>query len=229
MRRDYDGRVTVVIPAAGAGRRLGGEKKQYRLLGGEPMLAQSLKVFADLPFVRQMIVAMPEEEARSWRPIYGEEVVAGGATRQESVMAGLEAVSGETDIVLIHDAVRPFVTRRQIIEVVVAATDEGAAAVAVPATDTLRRGAEGRFSDTIDRSDVYYMQTPQGFRRELVLEVYEKARHEGISATDDVELVRRAGHPVRIVQGSARNMKVTTPDDWDLARLLWQSRQQTQP
>jgi len=222
------GDVAVLIPAAGSGSRLGGRRKQFRELGGRPVLVQTLLVFERHPLVDHVIVATPKDAVRPLRQelrrvgitkLHG--VVPGGETRQESVRAALESVPDEVDVVLVHDAVRPFVRMGLVDGVIAAARSGGAAAPAIPVTDTLRRATDGRFGDTVDRRDLMRMQTPQGFRRDWLLEAHEAAAREGVEATDDVELVRHVGHAVQVVQGSEDNVKITTPDDWERATAFW--------
>lgn len=220
--------VTVLVPAAGRGARMGGIRKQYRRLGGQPLLVRTLRAFDNAPAVDFLIVAAPPDDVDSLtetlrrsdvRKLHA--VVAGGASRQESVAAALEAAPEETAVVLVHDAVRPFVPSRCISAVIAEARRIGAAALAIPSTDTLRRGDGRMFEERVDREGLYRMQTPQAFRRDWLAEAQQAARAEGFQATDDVELVQRVGRPVAIVHGSPLNIKVTTPDDWTLAEALW--------
>ncbi|MGI9174399.1 MAG: 2-C-methyl-D-erythritol 4-phosphate cytidylyltransferase [Rhodothermales bacterium] len=223
--------VAVLFPAAGAGRRMGGPPKQFRLLGGKPLLVQTLLAFERHPDVHALVVAAPASEVEELREGLRAEgltkltdVVAGGATRQESVGAALAAAPATADVVLVHDAVRPFIGEKALTAVIRAVREQGAAAVAVPVADTLRQGADGTFGATVPRQGLYRMQTPQGFRRDWLQAAHEKARRDGYSATDEVDLVQRLGHAVQIVPGSARNFKITKPGDWELAQALWQER-----
>ncbi len=227
-------RTAVLIPAAGSGSRLGGEPKQFRLLGGKPLLAQTLLVFERHPEVHYLIVSVPGDAVQETRRRLQEEgltkllaVVAGGATRQDSVGAALEAVPDAAGVVLVHDAVRPFLSHAHISALIAEIVASGAAALAVPVTDTVRRGNGRFFEDTISRADLFRMQTPQGFRREWFVEAHHEARRLSIQATDDVDLVQRLGRAVSILPGSARNMKITTPEDWELANLVWTHWQET--
>jgi len=224
----------VIIPAAGSGKRLGGRRKQFRELGGRPVLVQTLLVFERHPMVRHIVVATPKDAVRPLRQELRrigitklDRVVAGGESRQESVRAALESVPDEVDLVLVHDAVRPFV-RMGLVEGVIAAVREfGAAAPAIPVTDTLRSAADGVFGSTVDRTGLHRMQTPQGFRRDWLREAHEAAAGDGYWATDDVELVARTGREVRLVEGSEDNVKITTPDDWERATAFWSTWEHT--
>ncbi|MCY3486807.1 MAG: 2-C-methyl-D-erythritol 4-phosphate cytidylyltransferase [Bacteroidetes bacterium] len=220
--------VAVIIPAAGSGSRLGGLPKQMRLLGDAPMLLHTAQVFDRHPAVSCLVVVGPpknldliEGMLTSLKKPY--QVVAGGATRQKSVQAGLKAVSDSTSIVLIHDAARPFVSAQIITKVIESTEIAGAAAVAMPVTDTVRYGEEGSFTNTISRDELYAMQTPQGFKYDLLQQAFCQA--EGVSqATDDVALMGHIGQPVRIVEGDRWNVKITTQSDWEWAQQVWEKR-----
>ncbi|MEP0549056.1 MAG: 2-C-methyl-D-erythritol 4-phosphate cytidylyltransferase [Rhodothermales bacterium] len=221
----HSGETTVLIPAAGSGRRMGGERKQFRTLGGAPVLVRTLEVFERHAEVGALVVVGPVGETNALRNElrdYGltklHAVVEGGATRQASVGRGLDALPAETEIVLVHDAVRPFLPADALSAVVEAARAHGAAALAIPVADTVRRGDE-TFGETVPRDGLWRMQTPQAFRLDLLREAH--ARFAGVPGTDEVELVQRLGRAVRIVEGSALTFKITTPADWTLAEALW--------
>lgn len=223
------GTVGVVLPAAGSGSRMGGgpddTAKQHWDLGGAPVLVQTLRAFARHLGVGPAVVVVPagEEGAVSDRlAAFGVEaaVVAGGPTRQASVANGVAALPTSVDLVLVHDAVRPFVPSAVISRVIEAARQGGAAAAAVPVADTLRQGGDGPlFGETVPREGLWAMQTPQAARRDWLERAFANAA--GYVATDEVGLLQRAGHPVRIVEGDARNVKLTRPSDWLLAQALW--------
>lgn len=219
--------VTVVLPAAGAGTRLGGDAKQFRLLGGVPVFRQALQAFRGHPEVSSVVLVVPEEDvSRCVEDIASDGaptvVVAGGMTRQDSVLNGVHSVPQETDLVLVHDAVRPFVSRELISRVVKATTEHGAAAPAMPVVDTLRRLARGRlFGTSLPRDGIFRMQTPQGARLDWLRDALEYADREALNLTDEVEVLQHAGHSVRLVEGDARNFKITRPADWELAEQFW--------
>lgn len=228
MAHSPDGKVGVIVPAAGRGRRLGGHRKQFRVLGGKSVLVQTLYVFERHRSVDHIVVATPGEAVEPLTvelrrvgitKLHG--VVSGGRTRQESVRAALEALPEDVDVVLIHDAVRPFVRRDRVGEVIDQVRRRGAASLALAVTDTLRRCDEDRFTETIPRKDLCRMQTPQGFRRDWILEAHDLAASDGYEATDDVDLVLRTGRDVFRVEGSLENVKITTPADWELATRFW--------
>lgn len=231
MEAQRNAGVAAIIAAAGAGKRLGGRRKQFRILGDAPLLVQTLRAFEHHPRVGTIVVAAPEGEAES---LLAElktagisklvSVVPGGASRKASVQRALKAVPPTAEVVLVHDGVRPFVGADAISNVIDRAAETGAAALAIPASDTFRRGKDGYFDETVSRDELFHMQTPQGFRIELLSDAYRRAEEEDWDATDDVELVRRAGKQVAIVPGSPLNIKITTADDWKLAQLLWNER-----
>lgn len=213
--------------------RMGGVRKQYRNLGGNPLLVLTLRLFEVHPRVDRIVVAAPAADVSDLTELLREHdihkvfaVVSGGGSRQASVAAALDAAPEDADIVMIHDAVRPFVPGDRIDAVLEAAERCGAAALAVPVADTLRRGDGDVFGATVDRAGLYRMQTPQAFSRDWFVEAHDAARSAGYEETDDAALVQRTGRAVAIVTGSRYNIKVTTPDDWALAEALWATRAQ---
>jgi 2-C-methyl-D-erythritol 4-phosphate cytidylyltransferase len=220
--------VAAVIPSAGVGARFGARTpKQFLRLRTDSILAATVRHFARHPGVRAVIVAAPEPWVAQARRILGPQaprarltVVAGGRTRQDSVWLALQAAPEEVEIIVVHDAVRPLITRHLIDAVVRAAADEGAAICALPITETVKRVRGELVEATLDRSDLWAVQTPQAFRADLLREAHEKARRDGVVGTDDAMLVERLGHPVRVVRGLEENVKITTPADLRRARSL---------
>lgn len=226
------GQVAVIIPAAGQGTRLGGHRKQFRVLGGKSVLVQTLLVFERHALVDHIIVATPPDavepltvELRRVGISKLSQVVAGGASRQASVHAALRVVPDEVDVVLIHDAVRPFVRMSSVAQVIDHTRHSGAASLALAISDTVRRieakDGEVRFGATVPREELVRVQTPQGFRTRWLIEAHEKAVEAEWQATDDVHLVQKMGHSVVPVSGSSMNMKITTPEDWSAALRYW--------
>ena len=216
--------VGVVLPAGGSGTRLGGAAKQFRRLGDAPVLVQTVRAFARHEAVGPVVVAAPRASAEAARALLAEFglealVVDGGATRAASVRCGLESLPEGVDAVLVHDAVRPFVSADLIARVAAAVRATGAAAAAMPVADTLRAATGGAFGATVDRGGLWAMQTPQGATRRLLDSAY--ARAGAAATTDEAGLLGLAGVPVAVVEGDARNLKVTTPTDWALAEALW--------
>ena len=147
-------------------------------------------------------------------------VVPGGQTRQESVWLALRAAPDDADFVVVHDAVRPFITRALIDAVVGAARAAGAAICALPVTETVKRVRGDEVEATLDRTGLWTVQTPQAFRADLLREAHEKARRDGVVGTDDAALVERLGHPVKVIRGLEGNLKITTPEDLRRARRM---------
>jgi 2-C-methyl-D-erythritol 4-phosphate cytidylyltransferase len=217
--------VAVLVPAGGIGTRLGHRTpKQFLRLGAATILTRTLANFLGHPAVRAIVVAAPAEHlARTRRLVAGTgrrpvSVVAGGATRQESVWRALQAVPADVDVVLVHDAVRPFIDRRLIDAVVAAAVADGAAICALPIAETIKRVRDGVVESTLDRSGLWAVQTPQAFRTALLREAHDKARRDGVVGTDDAMLVEWLGQRVRVVPGLTGNVKITTPEDLRRAR-----------
>jgi len=222
-------KLAVVIPAGGVGTRFGGRlPKQFIRLGHAPILTQTVAHFTRHPAIVAIIVAAPEIHVeRTRRALAGVArrapvtVVQGGGMRQDSVWLALQAVPATADIVIVHDAVRPLITRGLIDAVVAAVAESGAAICALPITETVKRVRQEVVEATLDRSELWAVQTPQAFRAALLREAHEKARRDGVIGTDDAMLVERLGHRVRVVRGLAENVKITTPEDLRRARRAW--------
>jgi 2-C-methyl-D-erythritol 4-phosphate cytidylyltransferase len=223
-------KVTVLVPAAGSGTRMGkGAKKQFLLLDGRPILAHTLKRFEDVPGISEIIPIVPEDEmvhclekcvdCQGLRKV--KRVVPGGPHRQDSVYNGLKAVEPGTDFVMVHDGVRPFVTAELIHDLMDAVKCCDGAILAVPAKDTLKEVTTDRMvKRTLDRGRCFMVQTPQVFRYKALKDAFEKAYAEGYYGTDEASLVERGGGRVRVVTGSYVNIKITTPEDMILAEAL---------
>jgi len=231
-------KVVVIIPAAGLGTRMSsvsrgkGLSKQFTELGGTPILIHTLRKFAARPRVNEIVVALRKDEIAGFQErLRGESAVAsktrlveGGDNRQHSVANALATVAAAADdVILVHDAVRPFVTPEIIEEVIQGAEKFGAAIAGVPAVDTVKkveRTADGALiTATIPREHVVTAQTPQGFRYHVVKKAFDEATADGFVGTDEASLVERSGHEVAVVMGSARNIKITTPGDMELAEF----------
>jgi 2-C-methyl-D-erythritol 4-phosphate cytidylyltransferase/2-C-methyl-D-erythritol 2,4-cyclodiphosphate synthase len=217
--------VGVIIVAAGRSQRMGlAVPKPLLDLGGQTMLRRSVDAFDAHPLVSELVVVLPQDLVEAGPSLVGRtahpcQLVEGGERRQDSVRRGFSQISASAEIVLIHDAARPFVDGRLIERVVMAAREAGAAVPAVPARDTVKRVDLDRriVSETLPREQIWLAQTPQGFQR-LVLARAMQAVDATAEATDEAMMVEHAGHPVRVVAGDERNVKITTPDDLAAAR-----------
>ena len=223
--------VAVVIAAGGRGRRMGGSlPKQFLRLGGTPVLQRTVAAFHGIPAVRWIFLVVPRAHLARTRSLVRRAgftkvagIVPGGKERQDSVWSGLAACRGRADVVLVHDAARPLVERSVIAAVIRAANRYGAAVAAVRTKDTIKvesRRRPGYFSRTLPRDGLWSVQTPQGFRFDILWRAHRRARRAGFVGTDEASLVERLGVPVRIVPGSERNIKITTPEDRRLAESL---------
>jgi len=219
-------KVSVIVPAAGASRRFGpGRNKIYQQLAGRAVFLRSLDLFAGRSDVvqLQLVVAAAEREemARRFGPALqrlGAEVAEGGATRPESVRNALGRVRGDAELVCVHDAVRPCVAAEWIDRVFAAAAETGAAILACPVRGTLKSvGDDAAVAETVPRAGLWEAQTPQVFAPDLLRRAYQRPL-EGV--TDDAQLVEALGHPVRVVLGDPRNLKITTPGDVALAQAV---------
>ena len=223
--------VTAIFPAAGASRRMnnfGGTNKNLLELRGEPILIRTLKTFSKVERVNFLIVIVAAHEVaavekllnatpelKPWR------VTVGGSERQYSIANGLKLLPDDAEIILVHDAARPLVTARTINAVIDAAETFGGAIAAVPAKDTIKVvDAQGFVKHTPPRAELVAVQTPQGFRRKILLTAYERAAQENFLGTDDASLVERIGGRVKVVAGGYDNIKVTTPEDIAVAETL---------
>src|ERR1700731_40106 len=227
-------RIAAILPAAGLGTRMGAETpKQFLELDGVPIVILSLRRIASCELVTDIIVATRadevarlEERIRVEKFTQSVRVVRGGDSRQDSVAQALEQVPHDTEIVLVHDAVRPFVTSEQICQVIEEARTCRAAILGIPAMDTVKEVKRASLPEdvalitaTIPRERIVLAQTPQAFSTKLLKEAFARAQADGVNASDEAGLVERLGHNVHVVLGSDRNMKITKPADMDLARF----------
>jgi 2-C-methyl-D-erythritol 4-phosphate cytidylyltransferase len=227
-------RIAAILPAAGLGTRMGADKpKQFLELEGVPIVVHTLRRIASCPAITDIYVATRGDEV-AWleEQIRGEKfsqkvrVVRGGDTRQDSVGQALREVPADAELILVHDAVRPFVTREQIERVIEEARRCQAAILGIPAMDTIKEVKRASLPEdvalitaTVPRERVVLAQTPQVFAAALFREAFARAVQDGVTASDEAGLVERMGHDVHVVQGSERNIKITRPSDMDLARF----------
>ena len=220
-----------IIAAAGQGTRLGGERpKQFLELAGIPIIIHTLKRFEQCAEIQEIIVVLPAADTANFLALVGEHglrklarVVPGGATRAESVWCGLQSVRSTTaEIVAVHDGVRPFVTQEEITETVLAARASGAAILTAPVIDTIKETDDGKVLGTLDRARLRRALTPQCFHYELLRRAFEQAPEIVAGATDESSLVERLGVTVSIVEGDARNIKITRQEDLAFAEILFE-------
>jgi 2-C-methyl-D-erythritol 4-phosphate cytidylyltransferase/2-C-methyl-D-erythritol 2,4-cyclodiphosphate synthase len=217
--------VTAIIAAGGRGERFGaGLPKQLLEVGGRAILDRSVDAFLSHPDVTDVVVALPQDLAAAppayltgaTKPLT---IVGGGARRQDSVAAAFAVVAAQADVVVIHDAARPFVTSDLISRTIAAAAKSGAALAALEARDTVKKVADGVVSATLDRRTIFLAQTPQAFRRDVLRDALAIAA----DATDEAALAERAGHPVAVVAGEPSNIKITAPEDLVVAEAIARS------
>jgi len=225
-------KVSVILPAAGFGTRMGREKsgtsrKQFMLLEGAPVLIHTIRKFLRCPSVHEIVVALRAEDM-DWarglihaeHPVKPVHVVEGGESRQESVQNALASLDPATELVAVHDAVRPFIGTDLVEQVIQEAAHHGAAIVGIVPVDTVKQVHKNRIRSTLMREHLVLAQTPQVFRFELIQRAFAKAREDGFTGTDESSLVERMEEgEVHVVQGSDRNIKITKPSDIELAQL----------
>lgn len=221
--------VRLLIPAAGSGRRLGcGGYKALVVLAGEPLLVHTLRRFASVNLLRNAVIVTPPRAEADFESVVAAafpdipcRYVPGGNERQDSVLLGLRALDAATEIVVIHDAARPFVPVESILASIDAASVVGAATVAIPSVDTILQANEAcLLESTPERAFLWQCQTPQTFQVAIIRDAHERAVTSGIRTTDDATLVCSMGHPVKLVLGSRENLKITTEEDLRMARAL---------
>ena len=225
--------VTAIIAAGGRGARLGAaEPKQLLAVGGRPMLERSVRTFLEHPGIDDVLVALPPSlvaDPPAYLRSQGKplRIVAGGERRQDSVANACREIAAGSDLIVIHDAARPFASADLITRTIAAAAESGAALAAVASRDTVKRASgpaeAGHYrivAETLSRDTIFLAQTPQAFRRDVLQAALALSGREGVDATDEAALVERSGHPVRLVEGEATNIKITTPEDLLMAEAI---------
>jgi 2-C-methyl-D-erythritol 4-phosphate cytidylyltransferase len=217
----------VIVPAAGQSSRFGDSrrKKPFIELKGRPVWVRAVEVFSNRDDVKQLLIVVSPEDIDFFKEKFqanlafmAVEIVAGGKQRADSVKNALARVKADIDFVAVHDAARPLMVKQWIDKVFTAAEQSGAAIPATPISSTIKRVENGRIVETVPRDKLWAAQTPQVFRRQLLLDAY--SRWDGSEATDEANLVERIGHPVTIVEGSPLNIKITTQEDFKMAEAL---------
>ena len=220
-------KVGAIIPAAGRGKRIGASvPKQFLEIQGKPLLHHTLTVFASCKLIDYVVLVMPrtdvDEIGKDWLNKYAivREVVVGGEQRQDSVYNGFNSLEEGTDIVVVHDGVRPFTTPQMITATVEAAQQHGAAITAIPVSDTVKQAADGFVKQTVSRDGLWRVQTPQAFQCGLLQQAFKKAKKDSYYGTDEGSLVEYLGERVKIVPGSELNIKITRKEDLVLGESL---------
>jgi 2-C-methyl-D-erythritol 4-phosphate cytidylyltransferase len=224
-------KVFAIIPAAGSGTRIGGEiKKQFLPLKGKPIIVHTLQQFEHCSDIDEVAMAIPESAMSDMEAMVARyrlhkvnKMMMGGKKRQDSVNNVLTHLTlKDSDIVLVHDGVRPFIETKRIAHLLKVCKEYDAAVLAVQPKDTIRRSTGGGFFDqTLDRTALWLVQTPQAFRAKLLMQAFEKARKDKFYSTDEAALVEQLGIKVRIVEGNYDNIKITTPEDLELGALIF--------
>ena len=220
-------KVGAIIPAAGRGKRIGASvPKQFLEIQGKPLLHHTLTVFASCKLIDYVVLVMPradvDEMGEDWLNKYEivRAVVVGGEQRQDSVYNGFNSLEEGTDIVVVHDGVRPFTTPQMITATVEAAQQHGAAITAIPVSDTVKQAADGFVKQTVSRDGLWRVQTPQAFQYRLLQQAFKKAKKDSYYGTDEGSLVEYLGERVKIVPGSELNIKITRKEDLVLGESL---------
>lgn len=223
-----ENKVTAIIAAGGSGRRMGIDfNKLFLSIEEKPIIAYTLDAFENCRMVDNIVIVASEKDFNFIKEIVEafeyekvSSIVIGGATRQESVKKGLDALPDDCGIVLIHDGARPLVTDQSILNCIEGVINNGAAALGTPVKDTIKSAEDGFIKDTVPRDGLYLIQTPQGFDRKLIVDAHSFALENSLDATDDCKLVEAMGKRVAIIPSESSNIKLTTPDDYFMISAL---------
>ena len=220
-------KITAIIPAAGAGERFG-EKKQLKLLNGRPLIFHTIQPFINSELINEIIVVVPKEnvnqvgrEFKSTLTSKKIEVISGGKTRQQSVNNGLKMSNKESELICIHDGVRPFLTVTLIEKVIKAAIGHDGAILATPSSDTIKRVLGNQILETLPREEIWRAQTPQVFFKSALEEAIEIAIDENLEGTDEASILEKIGYQIGFIEGSSLNIKITTKEDWIFAKAIY--------
>jgi 2-C-methyl-D-erythritol 4-phosphate cytidylyltransferase len=227
-------KTVALIVAGGSGKRMGHDRsKQYLMLGGVPIIVHTLRTFMEASSIDDIVLVVPERDIDyvklSIIEQYGiskvTHMIAGGRKRQDSVRNGLEAMSNDCHVVVIHDGVRPFVSEELINTSVMKAIEDGAVTVGVPVKDTVKSvTGDGIIKETLDRQELWLTQTPQTFTREIIQQAYRRAYEDNFYGTDEASLVERMNIKVTMVNGSYENIKITTAEDLAIGEYILKKR-----
>ena len=216
-----------IIAAAGIGKRIGGQGKQYLLLRNEPLLAHTLRVFQECSIIEQIIVVNNKEDMARCQSLVSsyqfdkvKQIVEGGKERQDSVASALGVLPGQTEIVAVHDGARPLISPEIIERSFAELGNWDGVVVGVPVKDTLKQVEDKKIVKTLDRQNIWHIQTPQIFQTDLLIKAYQKAKDDGFCGTDDAALMERMDCRIGVVLGSYENVKITTPEDLVIAEAI---------
>jgi len=219
-------KVSAIIPAAGSGKRFG-EKKQFKLLKGESLFIHTIKPFLISNLISEIIIVISDNHKNKFqkqlgtisysKPIF---LVSGGIRRQDSVKNGILASNKSTDIVCIHDAARPFISKKLIKESILACYKKDGSVVAIQSNDTVKYAENLEINHTVDRKNIWLAQTPQVFWKDKLIKAINSIDLKGVSVTDEASIMEKMGYKIVLVQGTYKNFKITTPVDWELAESL---------
>lgn len=225
-------RVAAVIPVAGSGKRFASKvPKQFQRIAGQPVIAITIQNLLSTRQIGQLVFAVSKENRTVLEDILSTfkstsvtlNTVEGGPTRQDSVYNGLNVLKSDSDVVLVHDAVRPLVSERLIRESIKIASKHGACIPVIPVKDTIKRVADGQVLETVPRENLWQVQTPQAFRYEILLEIHNNARKHCYNGSDESSLAEYCGITVQVIPGEESNLKITTPEDLKLVRCYMEA------
>ena len=220
-------KITAIIAAAGFGERFG-EKKQLKLLNGRPLLFHTIQPFIKSELISEILVVVPkddviqvEREFKSTLTSKKIEVISGGKTRQESVNNGLKISDKESELICVHDGVRPFVTLSLIEKVIKASMEHDGAILAAPSSDTIKKIMGDQILETLPRETIWRAQTPQVFSKAALEEAIQIAIDENLEGTDESSILEKIGYQIGFIEGSPLNIKITTKEDWTFAKAIY--------
>jgi 2-C-methyl-D-erythritol 4-phosphate cytidylyltransferase len=229
MNKNYSGKTAFILPAAGSGSRMGGVLKPFMMLSGKPVVVYALEKILKLKNISAVVLILPSASYDNIMEKHGDllkekgvtDFVKGGDSRQKSVANGIDAaMASKPDLIAVHDAVRPFMTVGLCNRLFVSASENGGALPVLPVTDTIKKVVDRKVKETIQRKELFAVQTPQVFSACLLAEAYKKAGSLGEEITDDASVIEKNGGSVMAVEGEKFNIKLTTPEDIDLAKML---------
>ena len=222
--------ISVIIPAAGSGKRMNSSvAKQYLKIDGKTILYHTINAFQNASIINEIIVVSPENDINTLKKTLTDfsklrSITVGGKERQDSVLNGLSSVSKQADIILVHDGVRPFINESEIIAICKELENEDAAVLAVPVKNTIKVVKDNIVDHTPKRSDLWAIQTPQGMKANIFRSCYTSLKNEDFLGTDESMIAEYYGYKVKVVKGDYKNIKITTPEDLEIAEVFYKGR-----